>query len=111
MRLAQRLQRLGPAFLAALVLVASLASAGHAHGVAAPAIAIQAAADSDATTAGDLQCALCANAQRLGHGEFAAHVAPAPIAHLHLHQSRADLGAIPRIDLDLSEARSPPRHG
>lgn len=110
MRLVQRFRRLGPAFLAALVLVASLASAGHAHAAVARTLTVQSAAE-DVRTAVDLECALCASAQRLGHGVRSLHIAAPLLTHRHLHPRGTDSGGLARVGLDLSEARSPPRHG
>jgi hypothetical protein len=105
--------RLASALAAALVLWASLASAGHAHASAAPRPAgIDASAvPSEPAAAGELECALCAAASRIAAGEPRPYGPPLDAALLRFHAPHAGDVAPPRPLLARGESRAPPRLG
>ncbi|HEU4431437.1 MAG TPA: hypothetical protein VFT98_21940 [Myxococcota bacterium] len=114
MRLSQQLRRLGPALLAAALLLASLASAAHTHlgaGTAESAIASTAPQQATPAASFDLDCALCAAASRLAHGTSLAPARLPDLALARFHAHHAGDVAPPRVDLARREARAPPRLG
>ena len=113
MRIAQQIRRLAPAFLAALVLCASLASAAHSHASASGQAAAIAADPQHASRAlgADLDCALCAASARLAHGAITAPTPSPELAPDRFHPPRAGDVAAQRIALSRTEARAPPRLG
>jgi hypothetical protein len=113
MRIAQQLRRLGPALLAAAVLLASLASAAHTHlGAGATSVAFTSSAPPAAPASNvDLDCALCAAASRLAHGTALAPARLPDLALARFHVHHAGDVAPPRVELARREARAPPRLG
>jgi hypothetical protein len=77
MRPASFARRLAPALLAALVVVASIASAAHTHATPPNGGALTAHHDAALhANPADLGCALCAHAERSAHGAVQALASP-----------------------------------
>jgi len=112
MRLASLARRFAPALLAALVVLASFASAAHTH--AAPARSPALAAEADGaphTSPADFGCALCAHGARLGHGAAHTH---ASLLDDFTRPALARGRATPppqRVLLERLAPRAPPRIG
>ena len=113
MRLTQRIRRLVPALLAAVVLLASIAGTAHTHAVAASGVAAVSAGASQATPGAsfDLDCALCAAAARLSQGTGLAPARAPDLALARFHGQYAGEVALVGVDLAPRTARAPPRLG
>ncbi len=103
--------RVKAGLLAALVLVASLGGAAHAHTTLSREAALRAESHPAALAAGELDCALCASSARVAHGAAPAALSCERLALEAPVLAGAGARPLPTVDLDPAEARAPPRNG